>query len=295
MPAVDSSRSGNMETGRHRTEDGRQFPEGPVSVVTACDEGYLPYLAVMATSLASNRSPATEVELTILQPGISEQARDQLARSTRGIALKWIDVDESAYHAIGFADEPMVQRPHYFRCLIGSLLPADLRRCIYIDGDTLIHGDLGDLWVAEIGDSVIGAALDYFVPRTGDAIAPWRDIGLDPEALYFNSGVMVVNLDAWRSEDIGIKVIRTCTRYRDYLLAQGKWPQHDQFGLNAILQNKWYRISQDWNYLSEMQFHEPRVVHYCGGGKPKSSTCQPEFADWFYETLARTAWRDQRP
>lgn len=284
-----------MKTVQEQAGAGRQFPEGPVSVVTSCDEGYLPYLAVMATSLATNRSPATEVELTILQPDISEWARDRLAESTRGITLKWVDVDESAYRAIGFPDEPMVQRPHYFRCLIGTLLPSHLRRCIYIDGDTLVHRDLGDLWATDLGESAVGAALDYFLPRTGDAIAPWQDLGLDPEALYFNSGVMLVNLDAWRAEDIGVKVLRTCTRYRDYLLAQGKWPQHDQFGLNAILHNKWHRITQDWNYLSEMPFREPQVVHYCGGGKPMSGTCQPEFAAWFYDTLARTAWRDQRP
>lgn len=284
-----------MKTGHERTGPGQRFSGEPVSVVTACDEGYLPYLAVFATSLASNRAPATEVELTILQPGIGEWARDRLAEHTRGITLNWVDVDESAYRAVGFPNEPMVQRPHYFRCLIGTMLPPNLRRCIYMDGDTLVHGDLGDLWTTDLGDSVVGAALDYFVPRTGDAIAPWRDLELDPEALYFNSGVMLINLDAWRAEDIGTRVLWTCCRYRDYLMAQGKWPQHDQFGLNAILQNRWHRLSQDWNYLSEMPFHEPRVVHYCGGGKPMSRTCQPEFAAWFYDTLAQTAWWDRRP
>ncbi len=272
-----------------------RLPEGPVRVVTSCDAGYLPYVAVMAASLASSRTPATEVELTILQSDVGAWARRQLAEATRGVALRWIDVDASAYRAVGLEEEPLIQQPHYFRCLIGTLLPPTVRRCIYLDGDTLVRGDLHDLWTTDLDGAVIGAALDYFLPRTGDAIAPWRELELDPDAVYFNSGVMLVDLDAWRMADVGVRVLRTCIRYRAYLMAQGKWPQHDQFGLNAVLQTRWHQISQDWNYLSEMPPYQPRVVHYCGGGKPASRTCAPQFSAWFYDTLGRTAWRDQQP
>lgn len=267
----------------------------PVRVVTSCDEGYLPYVAVLAASLAASREPTTEIELTILHPAVGEWARRQLAEAAQGITLKWVGVDESVYRAVGLEDEPLIQRPHYFRCLIGTVLPRTIQRCIYLDGDTLVRADLYDLWATGLGGAVVGAALDYFLPRTGDAIAPWQELGLDPGALYFNSGVMVVDLDAWRMEDVGTRVLRTCIRYRAQLLAQGKWPQHDQFGLNAVLQTRWHQISQSWNYLSEMPPEEPRIVHYCGGGKPSSPTCTPQFSAWFYDMLGRTAWRDQRP
>lgn len=269
--------------------------EDPIRVITSCDEAYLPYLGVLATSLDASRGESTAVELTVLQPGISAGARQQLAESTRGITLNWIDVGSATYRGLGIPADSLFTRPHYFRCLIGTLLPAHVRRCIYLDGDTLVRGDLRELWSTDLGDAVVGAALDYFLPRTGDAIAPWRELGIDPEARYFNSGVMLIDLDAWRAGDVGMRALRTCVRYRDHLSAQGKWPQHDQFGLNAVLQNRWQQISQDWNYLSEMPPREPHVVHYCGGGKPASATCQATFASWFRDTLARTAWRDWRP
>lgn len=136
--------------------------------------------------------------------------------------------------------------------------------------------------------------MDYFLARTADAVAPWRALRLDPDALYFNSGVMVVDLDAWRAHDIGAEAIRTCLANRDHLIAQGRWPQHDQLGLNVVLHRRWYQLSQEWNYLSEMGFREPNVVHYCGGGKPGSPTCQPEFSAWFHDAVDGTAWRGFR-
>lgn len=272
-----------------------QPADGPVRVVTSCDEGYLPYIAVVAASLAASRAPSTQVELTILQPGVGPEVRRQLADAAPGIALNWIDIDDAAYRRAGIEPEPLIQQPHYFRCLVGTLFPDSVRRCIYLDGDTLVRSDLRDLWTTDLEGATIGAALDYFLPRTGDAIAPWRELGLDPEALYFNSGVMVIDLDAWRAADVGKRVFDICIRQRSHLMAQGKWPQHDQFGLNVVFHGAWKRISQDWNYLSEMASHDPRVVHYCGGGKPGSPTCRPEFSAWFNEVLGTTAWHSWRP
>jgi len=284
-----------MELDRGLARGDLRLPEGSVRVVTSCDERYLPYVAVLAASLASSRVPTTEVELTIMQADVGAWARRQLTEAAPGLALNWVDVDKSAYRAASVEDEPLIQQPRYFRCLIGTLLPRTLRRCIYLDGDTLVRGDLYDLWTTDLGGAVIGAALDYFLPRTEAAIAPWRELGLDPDALYFNSGVMLIDLDAWRAADVGARVLRTCIRYRAHLMAQGKWPQHDQFGLNAVLQTRWHQVSQDWNYLSEMPSYEPCVVHYCGGGKPASPTCKPQFSAWFYDTLRTTAWRDHQP
>lgn len=266
----------------------------PVSVVTSCDTGYLPYIAALARSLALARRASTAVRLTVLHSGVGAGDRERVTAGAPGLELHWVDVDDATYEAAGVAPEPLLRSPQYFRCLLATVLPTTQRRCIYLDGDTIVRRDLRELWVTHLDGRAVGAALDYFLPRTGDAIAPWRTLRLDSDALYFNSGVMVVDLDAWRAQDIGAEAIRTCQANRDHLLAQGRWPQHDQLGLNVVLHRRWHRLSQDWNYLSEMECHEPNVVHYCGGGKPGSPTCQPEFSTWFHDTVDGTAWRGFR-
>lgn len=273
----------------------RQRNGTSISVVTACNEKYLPYIAVVAASLAASRLPASRVELTVLHDGISPSGRERVEQAAPGIPVTWSEVDDAVYAAAGVTPTDLIRGPHYFRCLMGTVLPATLRRCVYLDGDTLVRGDLGELWATDLRGATVGAALDYFLPRTGDAIAPWQELGLDPDAEYFNSGVMVIDLDAWRAADVGKRVLDICVRHREHLLAQGKWPQHDQFGLNAVLHRSWHRISQNWNYLAEMEPHEPQVVHYCGGGKPDSPTCRPEFSAWFHATLRRTGFAGWRP
>lgn len=266
----------------------------PLVVVTACNRGYLPYVAAMSASLAASRAPSTELRLYILQTDVDDDDRYRIEVGAPGVEISWLDVDHTTYEAAGVAPEPLILGPHYLRCLMGTALPSDVRRCIYLDGDTVIRRDLTELWCTNLADAPVGAALDYFLPRTADAITSWRKLELDPEAWYFNSGVLLVDLERWRAEDIGAEALRTCLAQRDHLLAQGRWPQHDQLGLNVVLHRRWHRLTQDWNYLSEMELHEANIVHYCGGGKPGSPTCRPQFSAWFHELVDTTAWKGYR-
>ncbi|WP_169579536.1 glycosyltransferase family 8 protein [Ruania albidiflava] len=259
-------------------------------ILTSCDANYLPYLAVVVASLDASLNDDTEVELTVIHAEIDRESQRLVESCAQRLTLRWFSVDESAtWHE---AVAPFQRKPHYFRCLLGDVYPESIRRCIYVDADSLVRRDPRALLSADLRGSVVGAALDYFLPRLGDAVAPWERLGLNPEAEYFNSGVLLVDLEAWRREDVGSRVLAVCSVERDYLLAQGRWPQHDQFGLNVVLHEQWTRIDQTWNYLSEMEAADPAIVHYCGGGKPDSATCRPVFSGWYADVLHRTPWGD---
>lgn len=269
-------------------------PSEVINIVTSCNENYLPFIAALAKSIDLVHSPS-RARLTVLHDGIGYEPRQRLEASLAVLPVRWIEVSPEDFKAAGLDDPQTLMRPHYFRCLVGSLLPASERRCLYLDGDTIVRRDLAPLWTTDLDGHAAGAALDYFLARCGDAIAPWRELGLDPDGLHFNSGVMLIDLDIWRDKNIGVQALQTCLDNPDHLLAQGKWPQYDQFGLNVVLHRDWLRLDQTWNYLSEMADASPAVVHYCGGGKPRSPTCQPRFATWFDETIAQTSWSQWRP
>lgn len=273
--------------------DAEVGPE-PIMAVTSCNAGYLPFVAALARSLSVAHPSPSAIELTILHDGIDVDSRHRVAAGAYDVDLHWVHVDDAAYEEAGLSPEPLIRSPQYFRCLLATLLPAAQQRCIYLDADTIVRRDLRELWLTDLDGAAAGAALDYFLPRTGDAVAPWRALGLDPEARYFNSGVMVVDLEAWRTRKVGVQAAEICLANREYLRAQGVWPQHDQFGLNVVLHRQWKLLPQEWNYLSEMEFAEPNIVHYCGGGKPGSPTCQPDFSSWFHNMVDGTAWRGFR-
>jgi hypothetical protein len=75
------------------------------------------------------------------------------------------------------------------------------------------------------------------------------------------------------------------------MLAQKRWKQHDQYGINVALCGQWKSLDQTWNYGADLPPSSPRIVHYVGNGKPGLPTCNPFFSRLFLETLNRTPYR----
>jgi lipopolysaccharide biosynthesis glycosyltransferase len=260
-----------------------------IQVVTASNGAYLPYVATMLRSLGARDHGATGVDLTVLHGGVSPRDRKRATPTPDGrLSVRWVEVtDELVERALArpVADE---LPPAYFRLLLGAVLPA-AGRAIYLDADTVVNADLGELWRRDLGGAIAGAVVDYLV-RCRDAVGNWRELGLDGDAAYYNTGVLLVNLDAWRSEDVGAHAFAACRENAEHLLARGEFAQHDQYGLNVVLQGRWHTLGSLWNWGSELAESPARIVHYVGNGKPHDPRCRPRFRELFLEHLDATAW-----
>jgi len=260
-------------------------------LVTAFDAAYMPFGAALLASLAASRPEGAHVVVWVLHPGdLGEQDRTALERVARGLEVRWSPVDPALAARCGLTLTGTLGGAAYLRCLTPDLVDAPAGRAVYLDADTLVLDDLSPLFSVPLGGRPVGAVLDW-LPSIGDAVAPWADLALDPAAPYFNSGVMVMDLEAWRAEDAGCAVLRRCLADTEHLLAQGRWPQNDQYGLNVVFHRRWAGLAPRWNHFSERAADEsPAVVHYVGNGKPWSPKCRPEFAARFRATLAGTPW-----
>ena len=96
--------------------------------------------------------------------------------------------------------------------------------------------------------------------------SPWQLAPEEESLPYFNSGVMVVNLEQWRAENIE----RQCLD----LIAKPAGPYRwwDQTILNYLLRGRIGLLPQEWNWQSEEVPHldepSPSVLHYTTGLKP---------------------------
>jgi lipopolysaccharide biosynthesis glycosyltransferase len=273
-------------------------PVDTVRAATATNRRYLPFIAVLASSLGSSQA-ASASTLTVLHAGdVTADDQRRLARSAPGVELEWRLVAARDYARHGLAFEGLLAEPAYFRCLLPDLLPAELERVIYIDADTMVCGDLGDLYRHDLGGAPVGAVLDW-VPTVREAITPWRELGLDGSAPYFNSGVLLVDLPQWRDAGAGPQALARCLADQRYLAAQGRWMQHDQYGLNVVFHKRWSPLPNTWNYYADLPDPGqvgpvPRIVHLVGNGKPWSPNCRPQFAADFYAAVDRTEWAGWR-
>ncbi|KAL7105100.1 hypothetical protein ACP275_07G023900 [Erythranthe tilingii] len=98
-------------------------------------------------------------------------------------------------------DQPL----NYARIYMADILPGDVRRVIYLDSDVVVVDDIAKLWCADLGGEVL-AAPEYchanFTSYFTEAF--WSDPALAAafegrRPCYFNTGVMVVDVDRWRS------------------------------------------------------------------------------------------------
>lgn len=111
----------------------------------------------------------------------------------------------------------------YYRLSLHELLP-NVKRIIYMDGDTLVFEDLTELIKLDMKGNIIMGFLDVAI----DAI---KSFGFE-NATVLCSGVLLMDLEALRKYDYSKKINDFITNYRN------KLDQHDQTIINVVFQGK---------------------------------------------------------
>ena len=244
----------------------------PVVIVSAADGHYARPLAVMLGSLVAHLGPERSLQAHVIDGGIPQALRACIEQSlpTGRVRLEWHEPDRSALLGVPLWGRMPIST--YDKLLVPELLPEELRKAIWLDADTLVLADVGALWDMPLQGMHALAVQDSLVPFIGSrfGVAGYRDRAIAPGAKYFNAGVMVVGLEAWRRGDIA----GTALRYvKQYSRRVSFW---DQEGLNAALAGRWTELDPAWNTSATMTARSlgashmagPRILHFSGAVKP---------------------------
>jgi lipopolysaccharide biosynthesis glycosyltransferase len=268
----------------------------PIVIACASDEHYVRPLAAMLRSVIDNLAPERSAEVNILQSGIAAAERERVTRGWPSrVVAKWIDADESAFEGLPLWGRMPVST--YFKLAIPALVSPAVSKVIWLDCDLIVLDDIADLWDVPLGGASLAAVQDSIVPHVSShfGIARYAELGIDPAARYFNAGVMVVDVDAWRRIDVAGKAIDYLRKYRD---AVTFW---DQEGLNAALAGAWLSLEARWNHNASIPRKPfsgddlPSIVHFAGGLKPWRYSGSHELRSLYYVYLDRTAYTGWRP
>src|ERR1700754_1405959 len=84
-----------------------------------------------------------------------------------------------------------------------------------MDVDTLVLGDLGELFTLDLGGRVLAAAIEPSDPTLGSprGLEHHAEVGLPPDLPYFNAGVLVIDLDRWRADEVGVRAVEHVRRW----------------------------------------------------------------------------------
>lgn len=206
-----------------------------IPICYTADEGYAMQVAVSMVSMLENNI-REEFDFYILADNYSADTRSRfrMIEDTYGCGIHIINIEEKLKALLDtkLAEEPGIIRNGmvsfmFARLFVGSAIPESVNKLIYIDSDTIFLGRVRDLYEMELHEACIYAAVRDLWPEAYNDI-----IGLDQNDLYFQSGIMLINLRKWRSEeceDIIWNHINNMERY--YAL-------HDQDILNVCFQGR---------------------------------------------------------
>lgn len=182
----------------------------------------------------------------------------------------------------------------YARLFLSDFL-QEQDRCIYLDTDLLICVDLNELYETNLKGHIAGCVNDISVRAPNSlALQMYRlkqNFGLQNPEMYFNSGVMLIDLNAWRKHEIGKKSVQIGIEKFDFLDSQ------DQDVLNISLEGHWLALDVRWNtsQYEAKQYFDNGILHLIGKVKPWHPDYHYLFSDRFFSILDRTAYAGKRP
>ena len=181
-----------------------------LNVLYQSDDNYAPQTGVSITSLFENNRDIDDLNVYILNDGISSDNLDRFARLAKeyGRSVICVDASDIKKKLISLGVEPYKgSYTTYFKLLAFAHLPVgNADRILQIDGDTIINGSLAELISLDLDSAAFSATYDCI--QNGYK----RLIGLKPEDPYFNCGVLLINLRYWlenRCEEKIINHLRT--------------------------------------------------------------------------------------
>lgn len=237
-----------------------------IPIFYACDDNFVKYTAVSLQSMMANASKSYEYRVHILHTDICARMQD-LMRGMQNDNFTVIFTDVSDYLNTISGKLPIrdyYSRTTYYRLFIAEMFP-EYDKAVYIDSDTIVEGDISELYFHEIGDCYVGAAHEQVMLQTpcyGTYVE--RVLGVQRDN-YFNAGVLLVNCRQLRKNHVLDQFVELLHMY-DFVVTQ------DEDYLNLICHGKVFWLAQQWNaeVFGEMDYPEEsiQILHYIMVSKP---------------------------
>lgn len=246
-----------------------------IQLLVSLDQNYLPQLEVLLTSIQWN-NPGEHFALYLLHSGIPASALEPVARHCEqsGTEFHPIRVEDALFEGAPI----MKQYPKemYYRLLAGRLLPPQLDKVLYLDPDILVINPLRPLWEKDLGGQLFAAAAHIGRAELASNVNRLR---LGTKVPYFNSGVLLINLEACREAITEEQLFRYVEEHKKEMVLP------DQDVLNALYGDRILPLDDVvWNYdarhynayhLASGGLHDTKwvmqntvILHFCGKAKP---------------------------
>jgi len=265
-------------------------------VACAADSAFVPHCAAMLHSLLEVHREEGVVVHFLHDEMLPAAELGPLGDMVAALGGEWRPLPVPAEWRSRLPDNRRFGRVAWYRVFLPELL-SQQPRVLYLDADTIIVDRLDNLWRTALDDQPVAAVANPLYPTMDRSFL--TPLGIET-AGYFNSGVLLFNLDVWRQENLTDRVLDAGAS-----LGRQEWP--DQNALNLVLRDRWVRLAPRWNTQNtvfdlparRLPFtraevvaarKRPAVLHFIGPYKPWHYRCKHRFLGTYWQHLRQTPW-----
>lgn len=241
----------------------------PIHIALCVNDGYVHYICVTIKSIIQNNLNES-ITIHLLTDQLSTENKkllQEVVKEYKSVSLNIHIVDDKSLQ--GLKDTWSIYT--WYRVLLPQVLSNDIHRVLYLDADTIVTGNIKELFQMNMNNKAIAGSIDpeSFNPET------FIRCGYIPSLQYICAGVMLMNLDYWREHNLTEKVISWGRENNDRI----KFP--DQDTINYLCRNNkivlplkygiiggYFTLDNYYQqpYQSELIecINNPVIIHYAG-------------------------------
>ena len=284
-----------------------------LNVIFSSDDNYAQHLGVAIYSLLKQNTNFEQIQIFVIDNDITEKNKNNILEILKDFSyarIIWIDFNmwKEKLRLNMLWD---ISISTYARIFIGSMLPKEIERALYLDCDMIVCQNLKEFWKTNLHSAILGAVQDTISDVTKIAVEK------KPSEPYFNAGMLLIDLKQWREQNVE----QRCLKFLEK--KNGSVVHHDQGILNAVLADKWYRVPLEYNLMTinymftqnqikrffgdhsefyskeevEVALKTPKIMHFTPSftSRPWIKNCKHPYKKLYWDELKQTAWKNAKP
>lgn len=254
-----------------------------IPIFFACDDNYAPFLMVTIKSIIENSNNHDIYKIYVLNTGIATDHIELIKKYEKeNLKINFVDVTSKIQEISKELDDvrDYYTKAIFYRLFIASLFPQ-YDKAIYLDCDIVVLNDIANFFKIELDNNILGVVVDDVVANNDDfKVYTKETVGVEANK-YFNSGVLLMNLEQYRKHNIENIFVEITKQYNFPSVAP------DQDFLNFMCYGKVKYLSKSWNRMPIEDGYdgELNLIHYNMFMKPWRYNIMYEEYFWKYAEM----------
>lgn len=263
-----------------------------IPIFFSTDDNYIPFVTVAVRSIIDNSSDEYNYRVIVLNTGLKPENEMKVkALEQENFKIDFVNITnkiERIADKLSLRLRDYYSNSIYLRLFIPSLF-KNYDKVLYLDADIVVIDDIAKLYNEDIGENLLGVITDDVVNADTTLMKYTTDVfDLNPGE-YFNSGILVMNLDGLRKEKIEEKFVHLLEEFNFDTVAP------DQDYLNYLCKGKVKFLHKGWDRMPVIDKHfnddDLHLIHYNMFHKPWHYE-NVLYEEFFWEYAKRTEFYD---